>query len=82
MAELVTDVVCKMEIDPETAAAKSEHEGTTYYFCAEGCKQTFDSEPAKYLANGEASASAPAAEVPAEAEAASSGKSWWEFWKS
>ena len=27
MAELVKDVVCGMEIDPETAAGKSEHGG-------------------------------------------------------
>jgi Cu+-exporting ATPase len=43
------DLVCKMEIDPETAEWKSEHNGTTYYFCAPGCKTSFDKEPEKYL---------------------------------
>ncbi|MCH7811632.1 MAG: YHS domain-containing protein [Chloroflexi bacterium] len=84
MAELVKDVVCGMEIDPETAAGKSEHEGTTYHFCAEGCKQEFDTNPQKFLDGGEAEP-APAAEaVPAAAEASSgsSEKRWWEFWKS
>lgn len=43
------DPVCKMEVDPETAEWKSEHNGTTYYFCAPGCKTSFDKEPEKYL---------------------------------
>ena len=79
MAELVKDVVCGMEIDPDTAAGKSEYRGTTYYFCAEGCKQEFDANPGKYL-NGSASM----AEQPAEAAAVSGEeprKRWWEFWK-
>jgi Cu+-exporting ATPase len=42
------DPVCGMEIEPETAAAKSEYEGKTYYFCAPGCKAAFDKEPQKY----------------------------------
>ena len=77
MAELVKDVVCGMEIDPETAAATSEYKGVTYYFCAEGCKQEFDANPGKFL-NGGAPAAAPAA-MPAAAS--SPGKRWWEFWK-
>jgi len=46
---VVKDVVCGMMIDPATAAAKSEHLGTTYYFCSRGCKAAFDKEPQKYL---------------------------------
>ena len=87
MAELVTDPVCKMEINPEDAAGTSEYEGTTYYFCADGCKQEFDADPAKYLANGEAAAAAPATEQPAGVASGGSSegqpaKRWWEFWKS
>ncbi len=47
--EKVKDVVCEMVIDPETAAATSEYKGRTYYFCAPGCKVTFDKDPEKYL---------------------------------
>ena len=43
------DPVCGMKVDPETAAGKSEYQGTTYYFCAPGCKKAFDADPAKYL---------------------------------
>jgi Cu+-exporting ATPase len=46
----VKDVVCGMDIDPATAAAKSEHGGNTYYFCAPGCKKSFDADPGKYAA--------------------------------
>ena len=31
------------------AKASYEHEGKTYYFCCEGCKEKFVKDPAKYL---------------------------------
>ena len=43
------DVVCDMQVDPATAAGKSEYNGKTYYFCSNGCKARFDAEPAKYV---------------------------------
>lgn len=46
-----SDPVCGMEVDEKRAAAagrKSEYQGTTYYFCADECKQRFDAEPAKH----------------------------------
>ena len=46
---MALDVVCKMEVDPKTAAAKSEYKDKTYYFCAPGCKVAFDKDPQKYL---------------------------------
>lgn len=45
----VRDVVCGMTIDSETAQHKSEYKGQTYYFCAPGCKRSFDQDPEKYL---------------------------------
>ena len=65
MAELVKDPVCNMDVDPDTAAGKSEYQGATYYFCAEGCKQSFDADPKQYLAGEAAAAEAPPAEAPA-----------------
>ncbi len=49
MAEKVKDPVCGMEIDPQQAAAKTEYEGKTYYFCSPGCKAAFDKNPTQYL---------------------------------
>jgi YHS domain-containing protein len=46
---MAIDPVCKMEVDPKTAAAKSEYNGETYYFCAPGCKVAFDKDPESYL---------------------------------
>nr|MDO8077203.1 heavy metal translocating P-type ATPase [Candidatus Freyarchaeota archaeon] len=43
------DPVCKMEVDEKTAKWKSEYKGKTYYFCAPGCKKSFDENPEKYL---------------------------------
>jgi len=47
----VKDVVCGMMVDPETAPAKTEYKGQTYYFCAPGCKVAFEKDPEKYLAS-------------------------------
>ena len=49
MAETVKDLVCGMDIEPETAAGTSEYSGQTYYFCSPSCKRSFDKEPEKYL---------------------------------
>jgi Cu+-exporting ATPase len=46
---MVTDPVCGMEIEPETAAASYEHDGKTYYFCSKGCFDSFRADPEKYL---------------------------------
>jgi YHS domain-containing protein len=45
---MAIDPVCGMEVDPKTAAGKSEYQGQTYYFCSAGCKKSFDKEPQKY----------------------------------
>ncbi len=46
---MALDPVCKMKVDPKTAAAKAEYKGQTYYFCAPGCKAAFERDPEKYL---------------------------------
>jgi YHS domain-containing protein len=38
-----------MEVDPKAAERVSEYQGQKYYFCAPGCKRSFDKEPEKYL---------------------------------
>jgi len=47
---MVTDPVCKMQIDEKTAAGKSDYQGRTFYFCALGCKKKFDENPQKSAA--------------------------------
>lgn len=44
------DPVCKMEVDEDKASATSEYKGKKYYFCAPGCKQAFEQDPEKYIA--------------------------------
>jgi Cu+-exporting ATPase len=48
----VKDLVCGMMIDPKTAAATRVYEGTTYYFCAQGCAKAFEADSKKYIAGG------------------------------
>ena len=46
---MAIDPICKMEVDENTAKWKSEYKGKTYYFCAPGCKATFEAEPERYI---------------------------------
>lgn len=46
---MAKDPVCDMDVDEKTAAGASEYKGKTYYFCAPGCKKSFDENPEKYL---------------------------------
>jgi YHS domain-containing protein len=50
---MAVDPVCKMQVNEESAAAKSEYRGKTYYFCAPGCKKAFDKDPEKHLGKSE-----------------------------
>jgi xanthine dehydrogenase accessory factor len=43
------DPVCKMTVEIATARFVSEYGGRTYYFCAAGCKRSFDADPERYL---------------------------------
>ena len=46
---MAIDPVCKMEVDPKKAPARSEYKGTTYYFCGPRCKERFDKDPERFL---------------------------------
>ena len=46
---MAIDPVCKMTVNEEKAAAKTEYKGKTYYFCAKICKEKFEKEPENYL---------------------------------
>jgi xanthine dehydrogenase accessory factor len=43
------DPVCEMMVDVASARWTFDHEGTTYYFCAPGCRKAFSNEPAAFL---------------------------------
>jgi YHS domain-containing protein len=45
---MAKDPICGMTVDEKKAKLKSDYNGKTYYFCAPGCKATFDKNPAKY----------------------------------
>ncbi|MDQ7251333.1 heavy metal translocating P-type ATPase [Dongia sedimenti] len=44
------DPVCGMSVTIEGAQHKTEHQGQTYYFCCNGCRTKFETDPQKYLA--------------------------------
>jgi Cu+-exporting ATPase len=43
------DPVCKMRVLPETAVARYDYEGKTYYFCATRCMERFKADPRSFL---------------------------------
>lgn len=53
---MTIDPVCKMNVEPEKAAAKAEHGGQAYYFCSDTCHKAFIAEPGKFT-NGATAAS-------------------------
>jgi YHS domain-containing protein len=57
MLGMVEDPVCGMEVNIETAPAKTEYEGQIYYFCSESCKEAFEEDPEQYLFPDEEEAS-------------------------
>jgi YHS domain-containing protein len=46
---MARDPVCGMQVDEKKAAATSQYNGQTYYFCAKSCKEKFDQAPMQYL---------------------------------
>jgi YHS domain-containing protein len=69
-----------MDIDPNSAAGMSEHEGKTYYFCGRGCKMDFDEDPEGVLkAEAEFDHSQPSAHMIMD-PGPSKTKPWWKFW--
>ena len=39
-----------MQVEIEKAQHTTEYKGTTYYFCARGCKLDFEDDPERILA--------------------------------
>lgn len=48
MRTMAVDPVCGMSIERESAAATVSVDGTTFYFCAEGCRDEFVQQPEKF----------------------------------
>lgn len=46
--KIVVDPVCRMTIDPATAAASEVFEGKPVYFCSQGCRHRFLENPVAY----------------------------------
>ncbi len=45
----VSDPVCGMKVDPSKTELHAMHKGEKYYFCNINCKDSFVSDPEKYL---------------------------------
>ena len=45
----LVDPVCGMAVDPVSTGIITTINGDTYYFCAEGCRKSFEKYPLKFL---------------------------------
>ena len=45
----VVDPVCGMAVVPGSKGIITTIDGETFYFCAEGCRQSFEKNPNKFL---------------------------------
>ena len=45
----VIDLVCHMTVEAIPANRPFEYEGTTYYFCAPGCRKAFEKDPTSFI---------------------------------
>ncbi len=50
--ETAIDPVCEMTVQVSAARFTVERQGQRFYFCCEGCRRRFESEPQKYLKTG------------------------------
>ncbi|APZ51187.1 heavy metal translocating P-type ATPase [Salipiger abyssi] len=46
--DIVRDPVCGMTVDPGAGKPQAEHDGHTYHFCSEGCRDKFLADPEAY----------------------------------
>jgi len=46
--EKLVDPVCGMDVTPESAVGKAEHDGAWFYFCSQNCLATFNKNPHMY----------------------------------
>ena len=53
MAGTLRDPVCGMDVTFDSAQARSDYNGQTYYFCSVGCKEMFDQAPENYISQSE-----------------------------
>jgi YHS domain-containing protein len=48
-AETAVDPVCSMTVAKSSASATRTHASQTYYFCSEGCAETFEAHPQHFV---------------------------------
>jgi xanthine dehydrogenase accessory factor len=48
-ANVAVDPVCHMEVEVAVTPLRTVRDGTTYYFCSEGCLRRFEENPAEFL---------------------------------
>lgn len=47
--ETAIDLVCGMTVSADESSRPYEYQGTTYYFCAPGCRAAFQRDPENYI---------------------------------
>jgi P-type Cu+ transporter len=45
---MTRDPVCGMDVEETPSTPKADHDGRTFYFCSESCRQRFEASPGDY----------------------------------
>jgi len=48
VSDVIRDPVCGMTVDPDAGKPTADHDGHTYYFCSDSCRQKFRADPDAY----------------------------------
>ncbi len=48
---MTIDLVCRVTVEPKTAAGNASYQGKTYWFWSPHCLAKFNEDPDKYLGN-------------------------------
>jgi Cu+-exporting ATPase len=59
----VTDPVCGMSVDPQTAKHRFAYQGRDYFFCSGRCRERFEADPEKFLRPKQPDPAAPAGAI-------------------
>lgn len=46
---MAIDPVCGMDVNEKNPPAKTEYNGTVYYFCSHNCRNTFEEDPEEFV---------------------------------
>lgn len=51
LVSMLEDPVCGLDLMVRDRMPRTTHDGETYFFCSDGCRRSFEQEPARWVGN-------------------------------